>query len=549
MSADQMTRSTTRRISRPLLLFFLIIASVLVAQAQDYPAYCTATTNLNIRSGPGTRYKKVGMLHRGDLVVVYEVQYRNSHTWGLITYNDCDCYIAMEYVRYDESLTMNAEKFAQMDEPNSLLQLEWVKSLPPFLQEWWNAAVNFVERCMPVIKIVIVILLIIILLLTWKLIVQFSIISAILMGIGGLISYLIFGNPTPGYIIGGLLSTYVGLRYLSSEYGITFSRISFIIFWIVAIPFWTCNRLQFVLVEPWRYFFKANWVSNSIKPFLRVTFDILKILLYILTTPLRLFNAILYNIIARGITEIYDLLLEVIIPSDPAEGGENLGMWLLWLPKRIWKYPIWHGLLTIIESIIFTVVDTVFPAITMYHGTYLTAAQSITCSPTRNNYLRSTTSLWTNGTFAASENGWAGKGVYFGSARSTALRYAYDKYRCLDGNPVMIICRITPGKIINYSLAPDYVHDATGGRGASSTMNNYAKMHNYDTGEWWNFGDRAHYWEFCMFDWKNLYNYPWRIRPICVFNYRTGMFQHIDGGTRHWFFDKDKLEDMFKFSQ
>jgi hypothetical protein len=48
--------------------------------------------------------------------------------------------------------------------------------------------------------------------------------------------------------------------------------------------------------------------------------------------------------------------------------------------------------------------------------------------------------------------------------------------------------------------------------------------------------DRGKYWEYCLFDWKNLYNSRWRIRPLYVFNYRTLMAQHVPGGMAHWLF-------------
>ena len=64
------------------------------------------------------------------------------------------------------------------------------------------------------------------------------------------------------------------------------------------------------------------------------------------------------------------------------------------------------------------------------------------------------------------------------------------------------------------------------------TLNAYGQEHKYTTGEWWN--DHGGYWEYCLFDWKNLYNHPWRIRPIYIFNSRTRFIQHIKGGMAHW---------------
>ena len=73
-------------------------------------------------------------------------------------------------------------------------------------------------------------------------------------------------------------------------------------------------------------------------------------------------------------------------------------------------------------------------------------------------------------------------------------------------------------------------------------LNKYANKHGYTTGEWWN--SRGGYWEFCLFDWQNRYNHPWRIRPIFVFNFRTGRAEHIESGLRHWLFSKPVINDI-----
>ena len=108
----------------------------------------------------------------------------------------------------------------------------------------------------------------------------------------------------------------------------------------------------------------------------------------------------------------------------------------------------------------------------------------------------------------------------------------------------MIVCRVSLGKIINYSLAPYLTHMNAGASGNPAVLNRYADKNGYNTGEWWN--QRGGYWEFCMFDWQNRYNHPWRIRPIFVFNFRTGRAQHIESGLRHWLFSKVVMDDIFK---
>lgn len=215
---------------------------------------------------------------------------------------------------------------------------------------------------------------------------------------------------------------------------------------------------------------------DSLRPFLYP----IEIVLYILITPLRLINAINYNIIVYCITEIYDLILEVFMPGSDDEGGDDVIGWIVWFPIRLIKYPIFHGSLVLIEAAIWTVIDIFIPTITMYHGTDLTAANAIVGNDWNSAYYK----RWTDGTFSASRNGWAGAGVYFASSRRTAMAYAYDGYRLGDNNPVMIVCRVSLGKILNYRLAPSQIHDNTGPYGNHAVINKYAEKNGYTTGEW-----------------------------------------------------------------
>ena len=42
------------------------------------------TNNVNVRSGPGTGYDKVGKLNKGDTILVYEIQTVSGRKWGRI---------------------------------------------------------------------------------------------------------------------------------------------------------------------------------------------------------------------------------------------------------------------------------------------------------------------------------------------------------------------------------------------------------------------------------------------------------------------------------
>ena len=312
---------------------------------------------------------------------------------------------------------------------------------------------------------------------------------------------------------------------------------------LTTAPLFYTNRWQHILSAPWRYILKTDWLAEDIKPALRIILQIVQIALYVAITPLRLFNAIAYNLVVHVMMVLYDLFMEVFKPSSWDEEGESFFGKIIMFFWRLLKYPIFHGAIAVIEGIIWTVIDVFIPAITLYHGTDLTAAQAIVCCPSRNRHLRYS-STWTHGTFAASRDGWGGNGVYFASKRTVAIGYSLDSHRLGDNNPCMIVCRVSLGPILNYALSPHHVFRQGGDGGNHAIMTSFAMNHHYVTGEWWN--TPHHYWEYCMFDWQNRYNHPWRIRPVYVFNVRTSRLQHIEGGMQHWLFDKSVLTDLYE---
>ncbi len=504
-------------------LMLLLIGICATVYAYDYPAKFRVTTTLNVRQGPGTGYYKIGKLYRGDYVVVESVTRNGSREWGMISHYNKKGYVAMQYLRYVTTVTQENTK------PNQLKSSsESSFSLSSWLGDAWK-----------IIKVVLIILLLLIAYAFKEELIAIAVFVGICMGIGALLFWWLFDDGELGAMVGLGFSAFFGLRIIMEAIGGEYANVFEFCYRIISFPFWFLNRLQLILMEPWRYLTKG-YVNAGIRDAVRPLLYPTEILLYILITPLRLVNAIIYNIFVYGITELYDLILEVIHPSDSDEGRDSFIGWIIWFPVRLVKYPIINGCLALIEGMVWTVIDIFIPTITMYHGTDLTAAQAIV----GNDQLKGAGKKWTDGTFCSSTKGWAGAGAYFGSSRATAAGYAHDSYRLSDNNPVMIVCRVSLGKILNYRLAPNYIHDNTGPLGIHSVINKYANSHGYVTGEWWNHTHK--YWEYCMFDWQNRYNYPWRIRPIYVFNFRTGLAQHIDRGFRHWLFSKPVIDDILK---
>lgn len=364
--------------------------------------------------------------------------------------------------------------------------------------------------------------------------------------IGGAITYFIFDN----YEVGGWIGVALALIWLFrlfvgkidfnfdwdwGDFGIVgdiFCKLMGLLYFLVSLGPFFLNRLQHFLSSPWRYFIKRNMFSSRTRAFLRPFFGILTVPLYIALTPLRLVNAIYYNIFVHGLAGLYDLMCEVFVPSCWDEGEDRgFWIWLLWFPVRFFKYFVFHGIIVLLESVLWTAIDVIIPAVTLYHGTDLTAGQCIVGCCTRNEDMKYIMGS-DYGTFRASDDSWAGIGVYFASWRWVANSYA--KHRKLsDDNPVTIVCRVSLGKTLNIDTAPWIVEDAIGRNGNPAILNRYAEKNGYVTGEWYN----GNYWEYCLFDWQNLYNERWRNRPLYLYNHRTNMIQHVKGGMAHWLLD------------
>ena len=481
-----------------------------VPEPETFPWRVTTVTELNLRSGPGTNYESKGVFDEGALIIA--VSRTGVGNWVKVTFNEkekgpMEGYVEGSYLNYVSQFNTPPPE----NEP-SRLGIIWAKV--------WR-----------VLRIVLIIVAVLLLYIYKEAIFQMLAPAIIYGSVGALLFWLLFKLGWLGATIGAVIGLIVGLKDYYSVSGIGSGLIVVLktLYDIVSLPFYLLNQLQIILSEPWRYIFKHHVKSDDSREFLRIFLEVMKVILYIATTPLRLLNAVYYNIIVHGLVSVYDLLMEVLIPCNEKEGKGNFWKWLLMLPWRILRYPVFHGTIAILESVVWTVIDLIIPAVTLYHGTDLTAGQSIAGSRNRNQDLN-----WKSGTFTASKSSWGGIGVYFATRRRVAERYALDPYRLSDTNPVIIVCRVSPGRIINYSLAPGQVYYSTGGNGDPKKLNSWSMDNHYTTGEWWN--DYGGYWEYCLFDWKNLYNSRWRIRPIYLYNIYHRVFQHIKGGKAHWFF-------------
>ena len=307
------------------------------------------------------------------------------------------------------------------------------------------------------------------------------------------------------------------------------STLVYKVYWVACIPFYFLNWLQRYAAKPWRWYFKVNaGRTDAENRRLRKQLAFAQIPFYILLTPLRWFNAVYYNLFVHCSLEFINYALEVVDPSHPKEGADDTQRWFLLLPWRILKYPLWHGTLTLVESGVWTLVDTLVPALTLYHGTDCMASESITQSRGRVGNNSRYTGIWNVG-----GGNYAGNGIYFAPDRATALHYASGS---------LVVCRVTLGRVLDLGIAPRRIYSECGFPNALN-VTRWGLDHDYVTGEWWR--EDAGWWEYCMYDWQNRYNYSWRIRPLYVLSLSDDMLQRTPGGMHHWLFRRMVIEDLW----
>ena len=299
---------------------------------------------------------------------------------------------------------------------------------------------------------------------------------------------------------------------------------------LISLPFYIMNWLQRYLAKPWRTLYKRNTGTDRENEQRRDFLEGCKIPLYIVLTPLRFVNAVYFNLVVHCSFEMFNYLVEVIVPENSKEGGGNFVMWAVLLPWRVAKYVVWHWTLTFIESCIWTVIDTFVPALTLYHGTDYAASVSITQGPGR-----VCEKGWFSGVWNVGGGNYAGNGIYFAPVRSTANHYSAGS---------LIVCRVSLGRTLDLGLAPKHIYNQCGHANATGATD-WGLKNGYVTGEWWR-GDSG-WWEYCMYDWKNRYNDSWRIRPLYVLNLNERLIQRIPGGMYHWLFNRMAIADLYNY--
>jgi len=235
--------------------------------------------------------------------------------------------------------------------------------------------------------------------------------------------------------------------------------------------------------------------------------------MHIILTPLRFVNAVYFNIMLYWSVIFCDCMMELIHPRLGNYKNKSwtgyLWNWLKYFPKRLFNVFNRNGL-ALLEGILMTGVDTVFPTYTMYHGT---------------SFKGIATNIAQAGRWYVGSGDYAGCGIYFGFYRKTAEHYAKGDDHAL------IVARVTIFPCRNSATLPYRLRKKIGndGAGISSRL-----PFPWKSIEHWRDHNYARWFEYCLIQPGKAGQYvrTWRARPVCVLK---NLFpKRIWGGLSLW---------------
>jgi hypothetical protein len=283
----------------------------------------------------------VGKLYKGNVVQVDFVTSNGSAQWGCLEYrNGRKGYVSMRYMSYVAPVQQEVPESSTV---YSSSDSGWFSGL-------FDSVGGLFLGLWTLIKWGVIIIIILVALAFWQDILAFLIFMGICSGIGAIVFGVLFDNSELGGLVGAGFAAFIGLKRVMESLNADYANVMWFLYWLVSLPVYLLNKTQYVLSEPWRYIFRTSWVGDGVKTWLRPTLEVLKVVLYIVLTPLRVVNAIIYNIFIYAMTSIYTLFFEVLRPTAKEEGAKDLWTWIYMFPVRLVKYPIWHGGIALLRA-------------------------------------------------------------------------------------------------------------------------------------------------------------------------------------------------------
>jgi len=285
--------------------------------------------------------------------------------------------------------------------------------------------------------------------------------------------------------------------------------------WKVRRPFLFTNKLQWLLAHPFRRFMRnprSKWPRRWFLILMPFTF-LYRTIMYIISSPLRLLNAVYFDIILFLPVTIRNGLMDLFMPGYRARSRwRHISRWSLLFPWRLLRL-VWKFASSVLQSAAMTVFDLVWHTLTLFHGTNTQVAGNI-----------AHTGIW-----SAGSGDHAGTGVYFGLEERVARHYSKSAAQSRGGEPCVIVARVTLTPCRPAATLPERLRRAIGRDGDSISKNMnplWVSLEHWRVDMKW--------YEFCVTQKrKRRFTRLWRVRPICLLS-KTERPERVRWGLVFW---------------
>lgn len=290
--------------------------------------------------------------------------------------------------------------------------------------------------------------------------------------------------------------------------------------WFFRKAFLFLDRIQWILYNPLRFFFKGSQqrVESGVPRgvFTTLSFALIVpiywVTMHILLTPLRVISSLYFDVFLYLYIMLDDSISDVYNPKLDGlrykKGVSYIFKWVSGFPWRLLKF-IAKNFTVICDSFLMVGISFVFPTLTMYHGT---------------SYYKSATKIAQGGKWFVGNGDYAGSGIYFGIEKRVA-----DIYTPSGPDSGTIIVRVTTSFTRNQATLPKKYRSLVGKDGERLSKNIGFFFH---TIEHWRPDTNG--WEYCIVqpNKSNQYVNSWRIRPVALL--KNNELCRLWGGFRNY---------------
>lgn len=286
------------------------------------------------------------------------------------------------------------------------------------------------------------------------------------------------------------------------------------ILWLVSPIFFFLNRIMWFFHNPLRFSLRRRGSGIDRANFLLFypVIGLYWLLIYVCMAPIRLINAIYFDLLLFWSLSFSDKMAEVFFPKRAPVYRRSKGIvflfhWIVRFPIRLFGMYLASPIRYFV-GILMAGFHVVVPTFTMYHGTRFSGAA---------------TDIAQRGHWYVGQGDYAGAGIYFGLQRRVAQHYSKGQR-----DAAIIIARVTLFPCRNLATFPKKVRDYVGlktGSAISYHVKGWRSVEHWRRdGQWF---------EYCLLHPKkgDMVN-TWRAQPIAVLKQtRVGWFpERIWGG-------------------